>query len=321
MLIFSLFLIPLFIVAFLWYAKIHIDWNSILRNTLPLDRGLFGVYCFTGKQGSGKTYSLVKYIKKHVKEGQVIYSNVTLAGVHYEPIRSVAHLLSLKDEKRVFIVYDEIFTLMQKSSKIDGPLMEFLTQQRKMKNILFTTAQEWLEVPVTFRRFVRIQVECTTRPLGRFGGILSEEYFDAYAMKWDNMENEYIAPRISKKYSKYEKRYMESYDTYERIRILNAKDDTPSDTAGGQLLRKNKTTTPTHPDPKNITTPNKPPTTPITTSPPTPYIQLPRPTKHINITHITTKTPTPTINHQPLQTPQTTKKLSFTIKPTSPKPL
>jgi len=124
----------------------------------------------------------------------------------------------------VFIVYDEIFTLMQKNSRIDGDLMEFLTQQRKMKNILFTTAQEWLEVPVTFRRFVRIQVECRTRPLGRLGGILEEEYFDAYAMKWDNMENEYIAPRLSKKFSKYEKRYMESYDTYERIRKLANKE-------------------------------------------------------------------------------------------------
>ena len=234
---FLLFLIiPVVIVCLFWYAKISIDWGSILRKTLPLDRGLFGVYCFTGKQGSGKTYSLVKYVKKHVKEGQVIYSNVTMPGVDYRPITSVEHLLSLRDQKRVFIIYDEIFTLMQKTSRIEGELMEFLTQQRKMKNILFTTAQEWLEVPVTFRRFVRIQVECRTRPLGRLGGILQEEYFDAYEMKWDQMQNEYVAPRLSKKYSKYEKRFMESYDTYERIRKLANKEidvKPPSDTARG----------------------------------------------------------------------------------------
>ena len=231
-----LLLIPFFIAWLFWYAKIHVDWASLPRKTLPLDRGLFGVYCFTGKQGSGKTYSLVKYITKNVKQGQEIYSNVSMPGLDYKPITSVEHLLSLRDKKRVFIVYDEIFTLMQKNSRIDGDLMEFLTQQRKMKNILFTTAQEWLEVPVTFRRFVRIQVECKTRPLGKFGGILEEEYFDAYAMKWDNMENEYIAPRLSKKYSKYEKRYMESYDTYERIRKLAQKEvdvKPPSDTARG----------------------------------------------------------------------------------------
>lgn len=267
-----LLLIPLFILWFFWYAKIHIDWASLPRKTIPLDRGLFGVYCFTGKQGSGKTYSLVKYINKHIEPGQEIYSNVTMSGIDYKPITSVEHLLSLKDKKRVFIVYDEIFTLMQKTSKIDGELMEFLTQQRKMKNILFTTAQEWLEVPVTFRRFVRIQVECKSKPLGRFGGILEEEYFDAYAMKWDNLENEYIAPRISKKYSKYEKRYMEKYDTYERIRKLAQKEvggATPGDIAGGD----NKT---------DKTTTSSPTTTTVRPEP------QPKQPRKISVNHITT---------------------------------
>ena len=212
------------IFALMLINKISVDWRSVFSKTIRLDRGLFGVYCFTGKQGSGKTYSLTKYVKKHVSKGNKVYSNVTIYGLDYEPIRSVEHLLSLRDEKNVFIIYDEIFTLMQKNSRIEGDLMEFLTQQRKMKNIFFTTAQEWLEIPITFRRFVRIQIDCKTKPLGRFGGILSEEYFDAYNMKWDQLENEYVAPRISKKYSKYEKRFMESYDTFERIKKLHKLD-------------------------------------------------------------------------------------------------
>jgi len=220
-----IFLVILVIVAiYLWRMNISIDWRSFFSKTLPLDRGTFGVYCFTGKQGSGKTYSLVKFLKKHIDDGKKVYSNVTIQGVEYEPIRSEQHLLSLKDESDVFIVYDEIFTLMQKSSRIEGELMEFLTQQRKMKNIFFTTAQEWLEVPVTFRRFVRIQVECSTRAWGRFGGLLIEEYFDAYNMKWSQLDNEYVAPRISKKFSKYEKKFMMAYDTHERIRKLNKTD-------------------------------------------------------------------------------------------------
>lgn len=226
-----LILIPLLVLAFLYYAKIHVDWASFLKKSIPLDTGIFGVYCFTGKQGSGKTYSLVKYIKKHVSKDRVIYSNIKLTGIKYTEITSEQHLLSLRDERNVFIVYDEIFTLMQKSSKIQGELMEFLTQQRKMKNILFTTAQEWLELPITFRRFVRIQIDCKTKPLGRLGGILMEEYFDAYSMKWDNLENEYIAPRLSKKYSKYEKSIMQTYDTYERIKKLAAFDSTARNTA------------------------------------------------------------------------------------------
>lgn len=203
--------------------KIHIDWVSLIRKTIALDTAVFGVYCFCGKQGSGKTYSLTKYVLKEAK-GRKVYSNVnSLKGIDFEPITSVKHLLELRDEKKVIIIYDEILNLLNDKTiprDIRDDLMEFLSQQRKQKNILITTAQEWLNIPIEFRRFVRIQIDCVTVPLGRFGGILIEEYFDAYRMKWSQLDNEYVAPRISKKFSKYEKRFMESYDTYERVRKL-----------------------------------------------------------------------------------------------------
>lgn len=213
------------VLLFMWVNKISVDWSSILRKTLALDRGIFGVYCFDGKQGSGKTYSLVKYIKKNAG-GREIYSNITFFGdIEYKRIESVNELLKLRDKKNVLIVYDEILNMLNDKTiprKIRDELMEFLTQQRKMKNIMLTTTQEWLNMPIEFRRFVRIQIICTTIPLGRFGGILVEEYRDAYQMKWDQLENEYVAPRISLKYSKYERRFMQSYDTYERVKALQS---------------------------------------------------------------------------------------------------
>jgi hypothetical protein len=216
--------ILLLIIPFLfWRSAIKVDLPSFLRPTLALDTGIFGVYCFTGKQGSGKTYALSKFIQKHVEPDQRIFSNLTLVGIEYTKLESIQHLLSLRDEQKVFIVYDEILNLLndkQIPRDIRDDTLEFLSQQRKMKNILFTTAQEWLNIPIDFRRFVRIQIQCETKPLGRFGGILQEEYRDAYNMKWDNLENDYVAPRIAKKYSKYEKRFMLAYDTYERIRRL-----------------------------------------------------------------------------------------------------
>lgn len=199
--------------------RIHIDWHSLIQPTLPLDTSVFGVYCFTGHQGSGKTYSLAKFIQKEA-QGMKIYSNVTLKNIDYEPIKSLEHLYSLADEKNIFIIYDEIFSLMSKSKKDAQILEQFLPQMRKVHNKFLTTAQYWLELDVTFRRFVRIQIECKTRPLGKFGGILREEYFDAENIKWSNIENEFVSPRIMVKFSKYEKRYMESYDTFERIKKL-----------------------------------------------------------------------------------------------------
>jgi len=152
-------------------------------------------------------------------------SNVTLIDFEYERITSIEQLLSLKDVRNCYIIFDEIFTMMTKQTKFNAEIMEFLTQMRKQENIFLTTAQEWLEIPITFRRFVRIQIDCHTRPLGKLGGVLRETYYDAYSMKWDNLENEYVAPLITTKYSKYQKRYMQSYDTFERVKRLSKTHD------------------------------------------------------------------------------------------------
>lgn len=217
----SILLFPLLIVAVVLIItvvknKIHIDWTSFLKPTLPLDRGVFGVYCFTGHQGSGKTYGLNKFIRKNAN-GKKIYSNMTLKGIEYTHITSVEHLFSLIDEKDCFIIYDEIFGVMAKSGKMQVKGMEFLSQMRKQKIIFLTTAQYWLELSITFRRFVRVQVECKTRPLGKLGGIFKESYYDTTQIAWDNLANEYVSPIVATKYSKYEKKHMISYDTNERI--------------------------------------------------------------------------------------------------------
>lgn len=222
--IFVALAIAALVLIIVYQSKIKIDFPSFLQPTLPLATGVFGVYCFTGKQGTGKTYSLNKFIRKHAK-GKKIYSNVTLKNLEYTHLDTLDQMLALRDQKDCYIVYDEIFTLLSKTRKLPPKqaeiLEEFLTQQRKQRNIFLTTAQEWLNIPIDFRRFVRVQVDCSTRPLGKLGGILKETYYDATNMEWDNMQNEYVAPLITTKISKYEKRFMLTYDTEERIRKLN----------------------------------------------------------------------------------------------------
>jgi nucleoside-triphosphatase THEP1 len=215
---FLIFTLIIIVFAFV-KNKIHIDITSFFHRSLPLKLGVFGVYCFTGKQGSGKTYSLNKFIRKHAKNKK-IYSNVTLYNLDYVKLTSISQMLDLINETDCYIIYDEIFTFMTKSTKFNEDIKEFLNQMRKQRIIFLTTAQEWLDLPIEFRRSVRIQIECRTRPLGKLGGILFETYYDAYNMTWSNIDNEYVAPLISKKISKYEKRFMELYDTNERIKQL-----------------------------------------------------------------------------------------------------
>jgi hypothetical protein len=209
----------LIIILVIIKSKFRLDLPSFFHKSLPLKMGVFGVYCFTGKQGSGKTYSVNKFIRKHAK-GKKIYSNITLKDLPYTHLVTKKQLLDLRDETDCYIIYDEVFTMMTKSTKFDIEMMEFLSQMRKQRNIFITTAQEWLELPMTYRRYVRIQIDCSTRPLGRLGGIMNEVYYDAYNMKWSQMDNEYIAPLITNKISKYEKRFMLTYDTNERIKPL-----------------------------------------------------------------------------------------------------
>jgi len=229
MIILILLVIAIFIGVFvLIINKIKIDVSSFFKPTLPLARGIFGVYCFTGKQGTGKTYALNKYVRKHCSDSEKagkVYSNITLEAYRYHKLKNLDHLLSLVNEWDCVIIFDEVLSLLDKDSSLDKlskkRLGKFLRQMRKHHNIFLTTAQEWLELDIKYRRYVRIQIECSTRPLGKLGGILTEVYYDTTAIKWDQLENEYVSPLISTKICKYEKIYMETYDTEELVDDLS----------------------------------------------------------------------------------------------------
>ena len=186
-----------------------------------------GVYCFCGKQGAGKTYSLVDSLEEKAKNKIVLCNIKSLCSSHnnyiyendfYEIMNIV---LEDEDPSKYIIVFDEIFTLLEKG-KLDKKCLSFLSQMRKRKIFLYTTAQEWLEINVTFRRYVRYQIECKMLniPILNFA-LCINKINDAYQMKWDNLENEYIAPRIQTNIKKCSIRVANSYDTFETIEVAD----------------------------------------------------------------------------------------------------
>ena len=87
---------------------------------------------------------------------------------------------------------------------------------RKRQIIFITTAQEWLEIDMTLRRYCRYQINC--RMFNFFGlGILIKQFNDAENMKWSIDDNEYVAPLIETTVSKCNLYIAKSYDTYEQI--------------------------------------------------------------------------------------------------------
>ena len=217
MIVLILILILIFLIVYFVVNKIRIDFPSFLKKGFQARRGQFGVYCFVGKQGSGKTFSVVNFILRNLD--MPIYSNVELKGIKYNHFSGLDELLKI-DQKKSIIVFDEIFSILAKSSRITPEIMTFLSQQRKKEIIFITTAQEWLEIPITLRRYVRYQIDCSILNFLPFS-ILIERYRDGELMKWDNLENDYVAPVIATKVSKMAKKVTTHYDTIQEVKDFN----------------------------------------------------------------------------------------------------
>jgi hypothetical protein len=213
-------LIFLFLVILIIYcvkSHIKIKWRTFLKKGFKPNRGKFGVYCYCGKQGSGKTYSVVEYLRS-VPNNKKIYANISsLNGIEYTYFNGFDELLKLRNESDCVIVYDEIFTALTRTSRINTDVLDFLSQMRKRKIIFLTTAQEWLEINITLRRYCRYQIDCRMRNI-YISGILVKVFRDAERMKWDNLENDYIAPILETTISKCNVEVANAYDTREEIK-------------------------------------------------------------------------------------------------------
>lgn len=216
MYILFIFLFLLFIVYLKFYFKIKIKLKTFFKKGFKPVRGVFGVYCYCGKQGTGKTYSVIEFL--HNNSDLPIYSNLkSIKGISYTYISNFDELLKLREKTDCIIVYDEIFTALQKHSNINCDVLDFLSQMRKRRIIFLTTAQEWSEIPLTLRRYCRYQIDCRLINIPIFQGILIKTFHDAENMKWSQDDQEHIAPIISTTISHTQKWVANSYDTYEQI--------------------------------------------------------------------------------------------------------
>lgn len=212
--------ILIFVIIFLLIRFRHtkIKFKTFFYKGFAPKRGKFGVYCYCGKQGSGKTYSLVEFLSNN--KNMPIYSNIkTLdkSQIAYTYFSGFDNLLKFRNEHDCIIVYDEIFTALTKSSKLNTEVLDFLSQMRKRRIIFLTTAQEWLEINITLRRYCRYQIEC--KMLNIFGfGLLIKHCYDAEQMKWSQEDNEYIAPLEETTISKCNVKIANLYDTFEQIK-------------------------------------------------------------------------------------------------------
>ena len=223
-----LFIIIVIFAIFLFWCisnKVKIKWRTFLKRGFAPRRGNFGVYCYDGKQGKGKTYSIVEYLLDN-KDNIEVFCNIKgIQGLQYtfftgfEQLIQLKHLIDagkIKTDKQLVFVYDEIFTELQKNSKLNKEVIDFLCQMRKRKIIFLTTAQEWAEIPLTFRRFCRYEIKCSMINFCGIG-LLFKEFHDAENMKWSDEQQEHVAPLLETTLTKCRRCIADSYDTYLRV--------------------------------------------------------------------------------------------------------
>lgn len=210
-----------------WKYKVKIKFKTFLKKGFKPKRGNFGVYCYDGKQGKGKTYSLIEYLLDNRNSSEIFCNIKGIKNIDYVYYTGFDGLIDIKNkldnntliydkEKQLVIVYDEIFVELQKNTKLSKEIIDFLCQMRKRKIIFLTTAQEWAEIPLSFRRFVRYEIQCNMFPL-LFGGILVKRFGDAENMKWSEEEQEHVSPIVETTITKCRKFVADSYDTNLRI--------------------------------------------------------------------------------------------------------
>ena len=203
------------VLLFVLLRKVKIKWKTFFYRGFKKETKPYGVYCYCGKQGKGKTYSVIEFLLNN--SDKKIYANInSLKGIDYTYFNGFEELLKLREEHDCIIVFDEIFTALTKTSKMNTEVLDFLSQMRKRHIVFITTAQEWLEINMTLRRYCRFQIECNM--ISIFGyPILIKQMYDAEQMKWSQIDNEYIAPLIDTTISHGMKKVIKSYDTFETI--------------------------------------------------------------------------------------------------------
>lgn len=124
-----------------------------------------------------------------------------------------------KDEKKYILFFDEIFTILEKKTAINKKILSFISQLRKREIIFVTTAQEWSEINITFRRYVRFQISCNmfALPFTKLAFLLNRVN-DGDGIKWDNDAQDWIAPTIATNFMKGNQSVIDSYDTFETIK-------------------------------------------------------------------------------------------------------
>lgn len=186
-----------------------------------------GIWCFCGPQGSGKTLSAVRLVKRLVKE----YPNVILVTnleIHNLPecrdvfeFTDYNQILSMSNGTDGIIFFiDEIHTLWSSLESKDIPISEIaaFSQMRKDRRVIIGTSQKFGRIAKPIREQMQYAVVCKNY-LDCFQYNKVVDAFDA-----EEVEGKLTGNIITKQIFFHSVDDYNSYDTLFKIQRLNRKE-------------------------------------------------------------------------------------------------
>lgn len=124
-----------------------------------------GLWLFTGSQGSGKTCTLMHYVKQILSEypEAIVVSNISLFGIPCYPFVSMDDFDKYYNgEKGIIYIIDEIQTLFSslQSKSMPESTLTVWSQNRKNRRVILGTSQRFNRVAKGIREQTTWNVEC-----------------------------------------------------------------------------------------------------------------------------------------------------------------
>lgn len=211
-----------------------IYWGTLFKKHTPdKDNFPFGITFYDAPQGGGKTLSMVfdaLQLKKEYPDLHLI-SNVKINGwkdaLYFQTPQELVKLLELSDTwQHTLIIIDEALTYFAENGGIDPGLMSGITQNRKVRRLMFIATQKFKRTNNRLRDFSLRTVKCNN--------IFSFQYNivrDDSTTHWDKEEMDFVGNKLYSYIFKRNNDLYSAYDTFAKIKIntnLNTQYLTPA---------------------------------------------------------------------------------------------
>lgn len=197
-------------------------WRTFFKPHHPdRDKYPFGIRFYDAPQGGGKSLSMVfdaLQLKKEYPDLHLI-SNLKIKdwqdALYFETPDQLIPLLEQSDNwQHTLVIIDEALTYFAENGGIDPALMSSITQNRKVRRLIFVATQKFKRTNNRLRDFSLQTVKCN-----HFFSFQINSVRDDTTVKWDKNEMDFVGNKLYTYIFKRNDDLYNSYDTFAKIKI------------------------------------------------------------------------------------------------------